>query len=90
VNDKKYSTWAVSRAKGRNRYIIFNGVLLYGLPMFVFSAFIINRPLEDGYTALNMAQSLGIWLFAGLVIGVNTWFSNERQFRKAMESREDD
>lgn len=90
MNDKKHSAWAVSRAKGRNRYIIFNGVLLYGLPMFIFSAFIVNRPLEDGYTAINMAQSLGIWLFAGLVIGINTWFSNERQFRKAMESREDD
>jgi len=90
VNDKKHSAWAVSRVKGRNRYIIFNGVLLYGLPMFIFSAFIVNRPFEDGYTAINMAQSLGIWLFAGLVIGINTWFSNERQFRKAMESREDD
>lgn len=89
MKDKKYSAWAESRAKGRNRYIIFNGVLLYGLPMFIFSAFIVNRPLEDGYTALHMAQSLGIWLFAGLVIGVNTWFSNERQFRKAVESRED-
>ena len=90
MNDKKHSAWAVSRVKGRNRYIIFNGVLLYGLPMFIFSAFIVNRPFEDGYTAINMAQSLGIWLFAGLVIGINTWFSNERQFRKAMESREDD
>jgi hypothetical protein len=37
-----------------------------------------------------MAQSLGIWLFAGLVIGINTWFNNERQFRKVVKSGEDE
>ena len=88
MKDKKYAAWAASRAKGRNNYIFFNGVLLYGIPMFIFSAFIINRPLEEGYTIINMVQSLGIWLFAGLVIGVNTWFSNERQYRKAAEAIE--
>ncbi|MDE0955579.1 MAG: hypothetical protein OSA07_03825 [Pseudomonadales bacterium] len=90
MQDKKYSAWAETRAKGRNRYIIFNGVLLYGVPMFIFSVFIINRPIEEGYSILNMAQSLGIWLFAGLVIGINTWFNNERQFRKVVKSGEDE
>lgn len=88
MKDKKYSAWAASRAKGRNKYIFFNGVLLYGIPMFIFSAFIINKPLEEGYTLINMAQSLGIWLFAGFVIGTNTWFINERHYRKSAEARE--
>ena len=89
MKEKGFSAWAVSRAKGRNRYIFFNGVLLYGIPMFIFSAFIINKPLEGGYVASSIAQSLGIWLFAGMVIGINTWFNNERQYCKAIKAREE-
>ncbi|MCO4838126.1 MAG: hypothetical protein KC426_08580 [Oceanospirillaceae bacterium] len=88
MKDKGYAAWAVSRAKGRNKYIFFNGVLLYGIPMFIFSAFIINKPLEGGYNVISMAQSLGIWSFAGMVIGINTWFNNERQYRKATKTHE--
>ena len=60
MKDKGFSAWAVSREKCRNRYIFFNGVLLYGISMFIFSAFIINNPLEGGYIASRIAQSLGI------------------------------
>ena len=86
MNEKKYAAWAISRAKGRNKYIFFNGVLLYGIPMFLFSAFVVNKPLEGDYDLLTMVQSYGIWSFAGLVIGANQWFNNERLFRKASKS----
>ena len=85
---REYQAWAKVRKLGRNRYIMINGMLMYGVPLFVVMSFIVNQPFAQGFTYVSVAIHLGFWLFIGQVFGLITWFINEKRFLKETNNRE--
>lgn len=62
------------------RYVLVNGVLSYGLAMFVAMTFFVHRDkLSVGFIGLSAVA----WTIGGALFGVLMWFVQERQFRKA-------
>jgi len=72
--------WEKLRAKGRTRYILVNGVLSYGLPMFIFMTFFVH---QNDLTPISIGFSAMVWAACGAVFGALTWRLLEWQYRKA-------
>lgn len=77
MQSKEFDSWARIRAQGALRYVLLNGVLFYGLPMFLIMTYVIPHP------RLTLAQSALLWVaIAGAGFGVAMWMVQERRFRK--------
>ena len=77
MQTREFDRWARIRAQGRLRYVLLNGVLLYGLPMFLIMTYVIPHP------RLSVAQSALLWgPLAGAGYGLGMWIVQERRFRK--------
>jgi hypothetical protein len=71
--------WEKARAYGMARFVLFRGVLSYGLTMFVVMTFIVHRgDLIPRFIAISAV----LWLVGGAVFGALTWFFMERIYRK--------
>ncbi len=73
--------WARTRMQGMRRFVLFSGVLAYGVPMFVIMTFLIPHPKLSG------VQSALLWLLTGAVYGTLMWTVQEYRYRKASEQR---
>jgi hypothetical protein len=71
--------WEATRARGRNHFVIFTGLLSYGLPMFLVMTFLVHR---DKLSVFFVSASLILWLFGGVAFGILVWLFQERQYRK--------
>ncbi|AIF49515.1 hypothetical protein HY57_20740 [Dyella japonica A8] len=61
------------------RYVLFRGLLCYGLPMFLLMTYVIPHP------RLTTMESVVLWwLLAGAGYGVGMWLVQERRFRKVV------
>ncbi len=83
--DKHQQRWAAIRAKGCARFVLINGVLAYGLPMFVLMTVcpaLFNFPFaarpSDTYW---IWQPVG-WAIAGAIFGSAMWWVSERAYRQ--------
>ena len=88
MNKKNYEQWKETREKGRTKFIIQNGVLTYGVAMFVVMTFIVNRN-SDPHTAISILINLLIWLSAGFFFGLILWTVQEKSFKKDSEKNDD-
>lgn len=70
--------WARTRLQGMRRFVLFRGVLAYGVPMFVIMTFVIPHP------KLSTTQSAVLWLLTGVGYGVAMWLLQEHRYRKAL------
>jgi hypothetical protein len=77
MQPKEQERWARSREKGMLAYVFLTGVAAYGVPMFVAMTFLFHD------SKLSVAQSAALWLSAGAVYGMATWFVQEYRYRKA-------
>ena len=73
--------WKATRAKGMLRYVLLQGVLAWGIPMFVVMTFVVNP--ERSKDALLVGLQAVIWMIGGAVFGTGMWFVSERNYRKA-------
>ena len=78
--------WNAIRAKGKTRFILIRGVLLWGLPMLVFMSFI-TKPFTNGFLSPAALVHYVAWIFAGVVFGVFLWFVLERKHKKETSER---
>ncbi len=75
------ASWGEVRARGRARFILINGLLLWGLPLFVVMTFILDpSPRSPG---MIVSSAVG-WLLSGLLYGPLLWHINERRYRKTI------
>ena len=82
VKESKFiKRWGLTREKGKSQYILIHGVLLFGLPMLIFTAFITN-PFAYGLFSVLVIVHCGMWLVAGGVYGFIMWHYFERKFVK--------
>ena len=88
MKEKQFEKWTNLRKKGKTNYILTNGLLAWGLPMFVVMTFVVNKP-ETGYISLGMmAINALIWALAGLGFGYFTWVASEKSYEKELIKRE--
>ena len=82
MKEKHFKKWKETRKKGKTHFIIFSGVIGYGLPMFFVMCFVVNKPFINGFTASNVASQVSIWLVAGLSFGFIMWHGMEYMYSK--------
>ena len=97
MSEKQAAKWKKTRAKGRRHFIIYSGVLGWGLIMFVFmTAFIhlqqANFDIQQlsGLSLVVVLVNLLVWTLGGLVFGVLTWHGNEKLYQKTIPPRQTD
>ncbi|MBA6225025.1 hypothetical protein H4J51_13980 [Colwellia sp. MB02u-18] len=86
MKDDQFKVWESTRTKGKLNFVLFTGVLSWGLPMFIFMAFM-NKPFADGFTSKSAIIHYIVWPLAGVLFGVLTWFMSERKYKKELASR---
>jgi hypothetical protein len=82
VKESRFTrSWGLTREKGKTRYILVHGVLLFGIPMLIFVSFITN-PFADGLFSEEAFVHDMTWLIAGSVYGIIMWHYFEHKFNK--------
>lgn len=88
MKDKHFNKWQKMRVKGKGRFILINGLLSWGVPMFVVMTFVVNMP-ENGEMAFGLiAINALIWALGGLAFGYFTWTLSEKNYQKELKNRE--
>jgi len=85
MKDDQVKKWELTRVKGPLHFVLFRGVLLWGLPMFIFMAFV-NKPFSDGFTSNAAIVHYVVWPIAGILFGAVTWYMSERIYKKQLAS----
>lgn len=78
---KQHSAWALKRAKGKARFILVDGLLAWGVPMFAVMAVgpaVLGLPFRTTPTPMYWVWQPLLWAGAGLLYGVATWHFSER------------
>ncbi len=86
MKENQFIKWESARAKGKLHFILVRGVLSWGLPMFIFMAFI-NKPFAYGFTSEAAAIHYIVWPIAGVLFGLFTWYLSERLYQKELTRR---
>ena len=80
MKPEQLEKWRVVRSKGMLRYVLVNGVLSYGLAMFIAMTFFVHG---DELSPRFIGLSAVMWSIGGAIFGISMWYLQERQFRKA-------
>ena len=88
MKEKQFENWKKIRDKGMRRFLLVNGLLSWGVPMFVVMTFIVNKP-DEGYMPIGLiVVNAIIWALGGLGFGYFTWMFSEKSFQKELEKQE--
>lgn len=71
--------WERVRARGLGRYVLVQGVLAYGLPLFLLMNFVVHREYLGWRVILASAVA---WTLGGAVFGWAVWHARERLYRR--------
>lgn len=82
MNKQQMKSWETIKSKGLLRYVLVDGVVSYGLFMFIVMAFV-NKLFSDGLTSKAAISHCIIWPLSGIGFGLLNWFVNERLYRKS-------
>ena len=86
MKDDQFKLWELTRLKGKVNYFLVNGVLSYGLPMFIMMAFM-NKPFAEGFTSEAAIVHYIVWPIAGLLFGITMWYVTESKYKKELGRR---
>jgi len=81
MRQKDFLRWLERRRQGRWSYVWKQGVLLYGLPMFVIMSLLTHR---DGQPLWLLGVALLLWLLGGAAFGWLLWQVNEWRFHRVL------
>ncbi|MGY0798829.1 hypothetical protein ACW7G0_07235 [Lysobacter sp. A286] len=79
MKPEQLEKWKETRQKGMLRFVLVNGVLAYGLIMFIVMTFVVHR---DKLSVNFVWISAMVWSIGGALFGVLMWIINERKFHK--------
>ena len=81
---RSHEAWSRVREKGAARFILVNGMVWYGGPMFLIIGLLspVVRHAGQMPTTADLALSALVWALAGLAWGALTWHFTEHNFRK--------
>jgi len=79
---KDVQRWEETRRKGKLNYILVNGLLAWGLPMFVVMTFFVLRKKDEPLRLDMVAISAVLWTIGGLAFGLSIWTVSEKKYQK--------
>jgi hypothetical protein len=79
---KELKKWEVTRQKGRKTFILVNGVLSWGLPMFIVMTFFVHRRPDGVHSPWMILVSAILWALGGALFGWIMWRLSEKKYRK--------
>jgi len=88
MNHVTAAKWESVKSKGKKRFILVDGVLYWGLPMFVLMTFILNQKPERSHPEVFIVISAFIWVFSGALYGWMMWKVVEWQYRKYLKKHQ--
>jgi len=88
------TNWDAVKKKGILRFIIVNGILLFGVPVTIATAiirFYTGTPGTDSWQVYLMSNSTWIGfilqaLVSGIIFGAIMWFVNDRAAKKRVQA----
>lgn len=86
--EKQHQKWVSHRARGMVHFVIFSGVLAWGVPMFLIMAVgpaLFAWPFPAHPSALYWLWQPLLWLAAGLFFGFAVWYTSEHFYRRHVD-----
>jgi hypothetical protein len=82
---KDLKKWEMTRQKGKTKFILLNGIVAWGIPMFVIMTFVVNR--QRVRTAGLLLLSAVIWALGGVCFGFAIWTISERKYQRYIAAK---
>ncbi|MDQ2868123.1 MAG: hypothetical protein M3R59_06920 [Verrucomicrobiota bacterium] len=79
--------WESLRQKGKRKFIVQNGLLAWGLPMFIFMTFVFGRSQKYPLTPTLILLHASIWALAGVGYGWIVWTFTEKKYQEFVRRR---
>ncbi|QYR19613.1 hypothetical protein KZ483_17105 [Paenibacillus sp. sptzw28] len=92
MKEKQKRKWEKLRAKGKKNFIIFNGVISWGVPTAILYTFLMSF-MENYSLRFNrdffemLILSIVLFPFGGIFFGLWVWSWTEKQYRKNSENK---
>ena len=88
MKEKDFDAWSKTRQESKISYILLNGLLAWGLPMFIVMTFFANDAFdESGLIVSHVVINAVAWTIGGLLFGAGTWYFTERKYKKELVKR---
>ena len=84
---KDIQRWEETRKRGKWNFILVNGVLAWGVPMFAIMTFFVNKRPDKPLTLGMLAVSAVIWACGGFCFGLAMWAFSERRYQKYLAAQ---
>jgi len=84
---KDIKKWEITRQKCKTKFILLNGVVAWGIPMFVIMTFVINRERARTDPAWLLLLSAVIWAIGGACFGFAIWTISERKYQRYIAAK---
>lgn len=84
-SEKRHLDWSEIRKKGKWRFVVFDGVIRWGLPMFLIMAcapVYFGLPYRADPAGYYWVWQALLWMVAGLCYGLGVWLTSEKFFLK--------
>jgi hypothetical protein len=79
---KSLKRWERVRQKGKAKFILQNGLLMYGLPLFILDTFVCGPSQKLPFSPELIVRHACIWAVAGLFFGWTIWTFSEKKYEK--------
>ncbi len=80
---QQHKDWAAKHAKGRNYFLVRNGILMWGGSMFLVMACgpaLFGIPFRVSPTLWYWTWQTALWMGAGMLYGMFVWHMSERLY----------
>lgn len=85
--EARIQRWAVTRLRGKRRFIIINGILGWGLPTGFFWCLFMWAFTPDFRPALSVPVALILFPLGGIAWGALIWRASEKHFAEYRSSK---
>ena len=91
MKEKDFKNWQQKRQQGALKFTSVQGLLCWGIPMFIIMTFVVNDVINE-QGIIEWAQVFiraVVWAIGGCFFGAFLWFVTERQYQKALQKQSD-
>lgn len=88
--DAQAARWENTRERGRDRFVLIEGVLIFGFGCGIANALIMQLVGDEGTLWIRMAINLVLFPVGGLWMGHMMWNQNERRYAEWRHGRRND
>ena len=91
MKEKDFKNWQQRRKQGALRFTLVQGLLCWGIPMFIVMTFVVNDVFNEQGIIQWAQVFIGavVWSIGGCLFGAFLWFVTEQQYQKALQKQSD-